>query len=95
MKKHVHINTKVGFHKMLIDAEFPTGARFKYLMRSREDLIKLAFSNDYEELKEQCKIFTTWMKYRWYEFFNIQRLMRLQRLCLMCRSGREMIERMK
>ena len=78
---------------MWISGKFPSGGKFKYIVRRYETKLTVAFSNDPDEGKEQMKTFQLWLKANlttYGEQFN-----KLHALCLMCNTGKELITLMK
>ena len=90
----VKIKKSIGFDRMSISAKFPSGANFRYFIGRSGEKLELAFSNDSAELKEQSKIFASWIKLRTGET-NIDVFNRLEELCKKCKSGKELINLMK
>ena len=88
------IKKSIGFDRMTITGKFPSGASFKYFIGRSGERIELAFSNDDKVLSEQLKTFKNFMELRPKET-NIDRFDRLEKLCEGCKSGSELILKMK
>lgn len=78
---------------MWISCLFPTGGNFKYTIRRYETKLEFALSNDDDESREQIKIFKQWIKRNTTTYGEL--FLRLEQICITCKSGRELITKMK
>ena len=94
MIKTANIKKRINHDSMWISCQFPSGANFKYRVTRYDTKLEFAFSNDDAEAKTQITIFKEWLEENhttsYGDLFND-----LETLCLTCKSGQELISKMK
>jgi hypothetical protein len=88
------VKKSIGFDRMSITGKFPSGASLRFFIGRSGEKLEISFSNDEAELKKQSDILMKWLKYRDDED-NVQRFERLEKLMKECKSGSELIEKIK
>jgi len=94
MNTTAKIKKRINHDSMWISCQFPSGANFKYRVTRYDSRLEFAFSNDDAEMRSQMKIFNEWLKKNhttsYGDLFD-----KLETLCEGCKSGKELITKMK
>jgi len=88
------VKKRINHDSMWISCHFPSGAKFKYLVRRYDTTLEFAFSNDDDESAVQLEIFKSWLKANHTTSYG-DLFKKLEGLCNTSKSGKQLISKMK
>jgi len=88
------IKKRINHDSMWISCHFPSGAKFKYRVRRYDSTLEFAFSNDDDESAVQLGIFKNWLDANHTTSYG-DLFHKIEALCKTCKTGKELIIKMK
>jgi hypothetical protein len=88
------IKKRINHDSMWINCVFPSNGNFRYRVTRYDSRLTIAFSDNDPEAKAQMETFQAWLKTNHTTSYG-NLFKKLETLCEGCKSGKELINKMK